>query len=140
MALRVLPFKATIPANTPVTAPVTVPLALDNWELESLDLEVPPGPAGLMGFQVYNNGVAWIPYGPGNWLIWDDVKERYSLQDQPNASGWAVVGYNTGIFDHSVTLRFHVNVPSSAPTAPTPVALTIVNGPAPAAVPVILSS
>lgn len=128
MALRVLPFTVTIPAGTPSTAPVTIPLALDNWELESLDLEVPPGPAGLMGFQVLNNGVAIYPYGPGQWFVWDDVIEHYSLQDQPNASGWAVLGYNTGFFNHAVILRFHVNPPSTAAQQTATPTVTIVSG------------
>ena len=128
MAQRILPYRATIPAGTLKTAPVTVPISLDNWEVEAVDLEVPPGPAGLMGFQVFNNGVAWVPYGGGEWLVWDDVKERYYLTDQPNASGWQVVGYNTGTYDHDVILRFHVNLPQAAATTPAPAGLTIVNG------------
>jgi hypothetical protein len=138
VATRVLPFTVTIPAGTQKTAPVTIPLALDNWELESLDLEVPPGPSGLMGFQVYNNGVAWVPYGGGNWLVWDDVRERYSLTDQPNASGWAVVGYNTGVFDHAVILRFHVNPPTPPTVAGSSTPLVIVTTPDTSVVPVIL--
>lgn len=129
MATRILPYRVTIPAGTPETAPATIPIDLDNWDIEALDLEVPPGSAGLMGFQVFNNGVAWVPYGDGEWLVWDDVKERYYLTDQPNASGWAVVGYNTGTYDHDVILRFHVNPPAAIATTPAPAVFTIVNGP-----------
>lgn len=129
MATRILPFRVTIPAGTPETAPATIAISLDNWDIEALDLEVPPGPTGLMGFQVFNNGVAWVPYGGGEWLVWDDVKERYYLTDQPNASGWAVVGYNTGTYDHDVILRFHVNPPSVTAATPAPAVLTIMNGP-----------
>lgn len=129
MAYRILPFVATIPAGTPETGPVTVDLDLDNWVTEALDLEVPPGPTGLMGFQVYNNGVAWIPYGTGEWLVWDDVKERYQLSAQPDASGWQVVGYNTGTYDHAVILRFHVNPVVNAQTVPMVPTVTIVNPP-----------
>lgn len=128
MATRVLPFTVTIPAGTPENAPVTIPLAFDNWDIERIDLEVPPGPAGLMGFQLLNNGVAWIPYGAGQWLVWDDVRESYYMTDQPAASGWAIQGYNTGFFNHSVIVRMHVN-PTSPPTADaTTTAVTIVSG------------
>jgi hypothetical protein len=113
---RVLPFTAVIPAGTLITTPVSIPLALDGWVVERFDLEVPPGPSGLMGFQLYNNGVAWIPYGRGNWIVWDDNTESYYLDDQPTAGGWAVVGYNIGNYDHSVTIRAHVN--SAVATTP----------------------
>lgn len=137
MATRVLPFRCTIPGGTLITAPVTVPVNLDGWTLEQLDLEVPPGPSGVMGFQVFNNGVAWIPYGAGQWVVWDDRAESYILEDQPNAGGWAVVGYNAGFYSHDVILRAHVSsaVAAAAPIIPT---ITIVTTPAPAGVPVIL--
>lgn len=137
MAYRILPFAVIIPAGTPATAPATIDLDLDNWQVEALDLEVPPGPAGLMGFQVFNNGVAWVPYGSDEWLVWDDVKERYQLTDQPNASGWAVVGYNIGTYDHAVILRFHVNPVTNSQTVPVVPTVTIVNPP-PAVVPAIV--
>jgi len=135
VAYRVLQFAATIPAGTPKSAPVTVALALDNWELEQLDLEVPPGPGGLMGFYVANNGVQWIPVGAGQFLVWDDVQQSWPFTDQPDASGWEIVGYNTGVYDHAVTVRFHVNVPAppsaAAPAAGLTFATTAVTAPAP---------
>lgn len=138
MAYRILPFAVTIPAGTQQSAPVTIPLALDNWEIEAIDLEVPPGPAGLMGFQIANNGVAWIPFGTGQWLVWDDVKERYNLTDQPNASGWAVIGYNLGAYDHQLVVRFHVNPVSNAQNSAPPPAVTIVNGAQPVTPTIVL--
>jgi len=138
VAYRVLPFTVTIPAGTTKTAPYTQALALDNWELEAVDLEVPAGPNGLMGFQLLNNGVAWLPYGSGQWIVWNDHAERYSLNDQPNGSGWQVQGYNTGNYPHAVTLRFHVNPVSNTATAPVVPTLTVVTTPDPNVVPVVL--
>ena len=119
MAIRVLPFVVTIPAGTTAAAPATTPINLDGWTVQRIDLDVPPGPGGLMGFQIYNNGVPWIPYGNGQWIIWDDAKDSYYLEEQPTGGGWAVVGYNTGVFPHSVTVRFHVTsaVADITPTA-----------------------
>ena len=114
MALRVFQFAVTIPAGTPKASPVTVALPIDNWEMESLDLEVPAGPSGVMGFYIANNGAQWIPASPGSWLIWDDVQQSWPFSDQPNASGWQVVGYNTGTYPHVVTVRMHVNPPTPA--------------------------
>jgi hypothetical protein len=131
VAYRVLPFTVTIPAGTTKAAPFTQALAMDNWVIERVDLEVPAGPAGLMGFQVYNNGVAWLPYGAGEWIVWDDVRQSWTLEDQPDASGWAIVGYNTGVYDHAVTVRMHVNLPDTSASAPAPPTITVVTSEAP---------
>lgn len=138
MATRVLPFACTIPPETLSTAPVTIPLALDGWTIERLDLEVPAGTSGLTGFQIYNNGVAFIPYGAGEWIIWDDVRESYYLSDLPNAGGWALLGYNDGVYPHTVTIRAHVSTAVSAPQPSAPAPLVIVSTPDPSVVPVIL--
>lgn len=138
MALRVFQFACTITAGTPRTAPLTIPIDLDNWELESLDLEVPAGPSGLMGFAVFNNGVQWIPASVGAFLVWDDTNQSWFMQDQPNASGWSIVGYNDGFYDHTVTVRFHVNPPAVATPAATPPTVTFSTSAAPTQEPVTL--
>lgn len=126
MAQYVIPFATTIPAGTLEEAPYTDDLDLDYWLIERIDLEVPPGPAGQMGFQIYNNGVPWIPQNPGEWFVWDNARESYYMTDQPTGSGWAVVGYNTGTYNHTVTTRWHVNPPSSAATTTTAPTVTFV--------------
>lgn len=132
MAVQVQQFAATIPAGTLESKPAVVPIDMDNWTLEQIDLEVPAGPAGLMGFYVANNGVQWIPRQVGTWLVWDDVQQSWALTDQPNASGWAVIGYNTGTFDHTITVRMHVTPPSDATAAVQPAPqVTIVTSGAP---------
>lgn len=127
MASRILPFRITVPAGTPDTAPHVQDIDLDGWIVQRLDLDVPAGPAGLMGFQVFNNGVPWLPYGADEWVIWDDVKDTWYLDGQPNAGGWEVRAYNTGTYDHSLTVRAHVepvNAGQSTATAAGPVFVT----------------
>lgn len=113
-------FTATIPAGTLLATPVTVPLALDFVDIESVDLEVPPGPSGLMGFYLARSGQQVIPYESGEWLIWDDRFDSWYLTDQPTGSGWQVVGYNLDDYDHSVVVRFHTNpvVPAASSSYP----------------------
>lgn len=127
MAERVLQHTASIPAGTPQSAPATVALPFDNWEVETIDLEVPPGPAGCMGFYLANNGQPWIPRSPGEWLVWDDKIERFTPTAYPTASGWQVVGYNSGALAHVVVVRFHVNpVTIDRATVAAPFVLTFV--------------
>ena len=123
MAAEVHQFTKTIPAYTAKAAPVTVPLAIEYFAIESIDLEVPPGPSGLMGFYIARNGQQWIPYESGEWIVWDDRFDSWLLTDQPTGDGWQVVGYNLDVYDHDVTVRFHVNtvaaIVSSPPSVPT---------------------
>jgi hypothetical protein len=84
-------------------------MPFDNWEVERIDLEVPAGPSGAMGFVLANNGVPWIPRSPGEWLVWDDHSEAFPVTGYPTASGWQIVGYNVGFDSHVVVCRFHVN-------------------------------
>ena len=123
MAVEVHQYTVTIPANTPKAALVTVPIALEYFEIESIDIEVPPGPSGLMGFYIARSGQQWIPYEVGEFLVWDDRFDSWRLSDQPTGQGWQVVGYNLDVYDHDVTVRFHVNtvaaIVSSPPSVPT---------------------
>jgi len=79
-----------------------------------------------MGFYLANNGRPWIPRNPGQWLVWDDHKQTVIPTGYPTASGWAVTGYNTGYYDHSVIVRFHVNPVTVAPLVITPFVLTFI--------------
>ena len=126
MAERVLEHTASIPAGTPVDDPTTISVPFDNWDVERIDLEVPPGPAGCMGFQLANNGQPWVPRTVGEWLVWDDHTETIYPTGYPNASGWQVIGYNVGLYAHAVIVRFHVNAPTVAASAPQPVVITFV--------------
>ena len=131
MAERVLQFNATIPAGTPVATPTTVTLAVDNWDIQLIDLEVPPGPGGNMGFYLANNGRPWIPRVVGQYLIWDDQQQSFTPDGYPSGAGWAIVGYNTGKYDHAVTVRFHVNPPAQQAPSSAPVVVQFARHAAP---------
>jgi len=128
MAAEIHQFTRTIPANTPTTALVTIPLGLSNYEIESVDLEVPPGPMGTMGFYVSRSGQQWIPYEAGEFIVWDDRFDNWPLTAQPTGQGWEITGYNLDIYDHDVVMRFHVN-PLTVVAATAPPSVTIVTTP-----------
>lgn len=120
MALRVEQFQATIPPGATKANPHVVTLELDNWEVTAIDLEVPPGPGGAMGFYVANNGIQWLPRPAGEWLVWDNYRDRWPLEGQPNGEGWQIVGYNNGTYPHTVSVRFHVILPPEPRPATAP--------------------
>lgn len=126
MARQVLQSTATIPAGTPINAPVTVDLGFTEFDIERIDLEVPPGPSGCMGFVLANNGVPWIPQQGFDWIIWDDHSEGFNTTDYPTGAGWEVIGYNVGQYDHNVIVRFHVNPVEQPAPGITPYVLTFI--------------
>lgn len=109
MSYRVLQFTATIPAGTDMDTPAATALEIDGWQIEWAQLEVPAGPAGNMGFYLANNDVPWIPFTPGEHIVWDDEIQTYPADGWPNTSGWQIVGYNLDVYDHDVIVRFGVN-------------------------------
>jgi len=121
-------FTCTIPAGTPKSAPVTIEMPLNLYEVTSIDLDVPPGPAYLMGFYLALSGQQWLPWEMGEWIVRDNWSKSYSLTNQPTSEGWQLVGYNTGAFDHSVAVGFHLAV-VGAPAAPASPRLIIISQP-----------
>lgn len=136
MAAEVHQFSATIPAGTAMDDPVSVTLEQANYEIESIDLQVPSGPNGRMGFVLALDDTQWLPFELGEYIIWNDRTENWPLNDQVVNGGWNVVGYNLGQYDHTVTIRFHVNpiVIDTSATIPT---VVIVSNPAPTLSPVL---
>lgn len=117
MAERVLQHITTIPAGTTKAAPLTDALGFTDWDVERIDLIVPPGPAFTMGFYLANNGQPFVPRALNEWLVWDDHSLTVNPTGYPTGTGWQIVGYNLGAYDHSVTALFHVNPITVGPGA-----------------------
>lgn len=116
MATTIYQLTATIPANTPTNALAIEQVAIPACNVDSIDLEVPPGPAGLMGFYLAISGQQIIPFETGQFIVWDDRYDSWALDDFPQTGAWSVVGYNLdGVNGHSVVVRFHTS-PFSTPT------------------------
>lgn len=132
MAAEVHQFTAKIPANTPQSALAVVALPLNLYDIESIDLEVPPGPSGLMGFYLALSGQQWLPWEAGEFLVWDDRFDSWPLTDQPTSYGWEIHGYNLDGYDHFVVVRFHVNIVETPVDRPVTPVMTIITNVAPA--------
>lgn len=128
MAIEAHQFTVTIPAGTTKAAPYVYKFPLALFDIESIDLDVPAGPSGLMGFYLAVGGQQWIPWQMGEYFIWDNKDRNYPLSSQPTSTSWALVGYNTGQYDHKVTVGFNVNLLGPVPSAPAP-QLAIIQSP-----------
>lgn len=101
-------FAVTIPAGTPLAAPTTVNTTFAEGVVEQVDLMVPPGSSGLMGFQLWVLGGQVVPTNLGGYFIWDGRTQSLVLSDLPDSGAWQVVGYNTDIYDHTVYVDYQV--------------------------------
>lgn len=119
MAREVWSFQVSIPAGTPQITPVRISTTIPIRRPEVLQVIVPPGPAGSMGFAITMGGVNVIPVQPGAFLVTDNERIEWPLTDLPTSGAWQVSGYNTGNFAHSIFLRWLVDVVQS-PSAASP--------------------
>jgi hypothetical protein len=128
MADEIHVFTFTIPANTPITAPVSMPLSMPPRNVTEVDVKVPPGPRGLMGFALGAAGVAVIPAIQPGWKVTDNEAIVWPLSNYIDSGGWEVFGYNLGQYAHSIQITFHCLVPQLTGSSSTQLAsLTDIN-------------
>lgn len=105
-AIEVRSFQVTIPAGTTQTSPLVTSIAFPPRVVTAVKWRVPPGPSGLMGWQLtMSNGIAVIPTG-GGFIIADDDGDTWPMTGLPDSGEWEVTGYNTDVYDHSVYIDF----------------------------------
>jgi hypothetical protein len=128
MADEVHQFLCTIPAGTPKSSLYVTKMPLNLYSVDQIDVEVPPGPSGQMGFYLALSGQQWIPWEAGTFIVWNGQSDSWPLTNQPTSAGWELHGYNLGAYPHSVTVRFHLSAIVN-PTPPVVPTLAIVTTP-----------
>lgn len=109
MAQRVESFVVTVPAGTTPAAPQTTSLPFNIGIVESIEILVPPGPSGLVGFRIRHSNATVIPYDNSEWIIADNEVIRWNLSDYPTGRAWAIRIYNEDAYDHTLYIRILVN-------------------------------
>jgi len=106
VADRIEPFQVSIPAGTLQAAPQVTTCAFDDGIVDKLVITVPPGPSGLVGFQIWHKGSQIIPYTGNTFFVADGRVIEWDLSGFPPASGWQFVAYNIDQFIHTIYLEF----------------------------------
>lgn len=109
MADRIETFDVTIPRGTAIASPLVTPLQFNQGLVTQIEIVVPPGPSGLMGFRIRHSGEPVIPYNRDNWIIADNEPIKWPLSGFPIGAAWDIQGYNTDVYDHTLYLRFLVS-------------------------------
>lgn len=123
MAREVRQFSVECLAGVPSTAPTITDLLMPARIVRQITVRVPPGPRGLMGFQIAAAGVALIPLEAGQWVVADDETLTWVVDGYINSGAWQAIMYNTGVWPHTISIRFEVDTPwnmaaASSPSAP----------------------
>lgn len=106
MSQEIRAYTVTVPAGTTIA---------DNWSesitfppevVDTVEIRIPPGPNGNMGFRLGSSGTPVIPYNSDGWVITNDEVISWSLEDYFDSGAWQVFAYNVGTYDHSIYIRF----------------------------------
>lgn len=118
MASRIETFDVTIPGDTAIAAPQTTALDFNMGVVQRLEILVPPGPSGLVGFRIQHSSRTIIPYDTSKWLIADNEVLKWDLENYPVGEAWALQAYNLDTYDHTLYLRFFLVETSRAQVPP----------------------
>lgn len=122
-AVQVYEYACLIPAGTAEASPVTIDLVMPACQVVEIDIRVPPGPSGVMGFALGSAGQQVLPRGDGQWIVTDDEVIPWQLDALWDSGSWQLYGYNTGTYDHTVYVRFQVIPAAMLSVAPAPAPL-----------------
>lgn len=118
MAVTIYEFQCLIPFGTAKATPAAIPMAFPVYQVDRVEIKVPHGNNGTMGFWIGSQGQQIIPYTTGTFVITDDEEISWDLTDYPTSGSWELVGYNTGSFNHTVYVRFLVTPVDDGSAAP----------------------
>lgn len=120
MASRIEVIDFLIPAGTAVATPVNALLFDKRGTVSRLDIQVPPGPWGLVGFSIWHSSEQIIPKTRGQWIVTDDRVVSWPIDGFSDQPAWRIYGYNTDLYNHTlqVTTLIEEWAPSSYVAVP----------------------
>lgn len=125
MSARLEVATVTVSAGTAIAAPQSTTLTLRDAIMERIEVRVPPGPSGLVGFALVHSGQQVIPFTDGQWIVTDDESIDWTVENYPTGDKWAVKAYNLDVYPHTLYFRFHLReLGTSTPQVQQAVAIT----------------
>lgn len=118
MADRIEWFSVTVPAGTPKASPLIVPCVFVFGTVTEIDIKVPPGPSGTVGFFVGAGGSQYVPRTVGSYVVPDSDYITWPLDNAINSGSWSVTIYNTGNYPHTIQFGFIINEVGDAHLTP----------------------
>ena len=132
MASEVHHFQATVPSGTTKAGALLFNFNIPPRVVDQIEIEVPPGPRGEVGWQIALSGGALFPYEPGAFVVTDDRTTTWQVENQNTGGAWGLIAYNTGKFNHTLYVRLLTRLPEEAnplPALPPPLSLHALSHP-----------
>lgn len=106
---RTIERKFTIPRNTLESAPLVETLDIADTQLVEVNVIIPAGHVGLTGLAIRLGTTRVLPWDDATaWLRGNNENRTFPIFTQ--APGVAtILGFNTGVLEHSFYLRFLVD-------------------------------
>ncbi|HEX3513862.1 MAG TPA: hypothetical protein VHT26_07675 [Trebonia sp.] len=117
MAYEIRDFTVTVPAGTSIASGFTSPLTMPARIVTQINVRIPPGPRGEVGFKIGTGGLQILPAAGGTWIVTDDEDLIYPLTDTIDSGAWQLLAYNTGSFDHTLRIYFFCDLLVTASSA-----------------------
>lgn len=118
MSIQTFSFTVTCPAGTTKAGAILTDMTMPIREVLKVEVRVPPGPNGEMGFALAFAGQNIIPYNPGEFVVTNDEVISWELNNYPTTGAWQISMYNTGTYDHTVQVRFYVDLVTAPDNSP----------------------
>lgn len=105
---RLEPFEVTVPAGTLEASPQRTALSFLDGNVTDINILIPPGPSGFVGFRIEYDGEPVIPGRGRPFIVGDDERIEWPIRGYPTGGGWELVAFNTDVFEHTLYLRFYI--------------------------------
>lgn len=112
-------FEVTCPPGVGIEAPQIVDLDLPVRIIDTIEVQVPPGPLGSMGFAIGANGTPLFPYDSDVYVVTDDATFTWQVVNQIDSGAWQALMYNNGSYPHTIYIYFTCRQPPAAQNATT---------------------
>lgn len=105
MATRVHVFTVETAPRTPESSPLTTNLDFPEGRVERIEVLVPPGPSGLLGWAIDHSNQRILPYESAGFIVADGEVIKWDLERFPTGRDWQVVTFNEDLYPHTIYLR-----------------------------------
>lgn len=109
MSDRIEWFPVVCQPNTFSSNPQVDNLSFPQGEVTQIDVIIPPGPAGNVGFQIAAGGSRYIPRNENTFIQADDKFIQWPIKNAINSGSWACLSFNHDIIAHTLQIGFHVD-------------------------------
>lgn len=118
MARDIQSFAVTVPPGGTPAAPQRFAMTMPARIVTEVDIFVPPGPRGEVGFALGAAGSQFIPSNSGGYILTDNQVITWALEDVIESGAWQLVAYNTGLYPHTLQIVFRCELPTIGVPSP----------------------